>query len=43
MLKEKYNFFLEPEKKIWLEVGFGNGNHLIELAKRNYDKHFYAF
>ena len=38
MLKEKYNFFLEPEKKIWLEVGFGNGNHLIELAKRYYDK-----
>ena len=36
--KQKYNFFLETEKKIWLEVGFGNGYHLVELAKRNYDK-----
>ena len=36
--KQKYNFFLETEKKIWLEVGFGNGHHLVELAKRNYDK-----
>ena len=36
--KQKYNFSLEPEKKIWLEVGFGNGHHLVELAKRNYDK-----
>ena len=38
LLKEKYNFFLETEKKIWLEVGFGNGQHLVELAKRNCDK-----
>lgn len=38
LLKQKYNFFLETEKKIWLEVGFGNGHHLVELAKRNYDK-----
>ncbi|MDC3018084.1 tRNA (guanosine(46)-N7)-methyltransferase TrmB [Paracoccaceae bacterium] len=38
LLKQKYNFFLEKKKKIWLEVGFGNGNHLVELAKRNYDK-----
>ena len=38
LLKEKYNFFLETEKKVWVEVGFGNGYHLIELAKRNYDK-----
>ena len=36
--KQKYNFFLETDKKIWLEVGFGNGHHLVELAKRNYDK-----
>ena len=36
--KQKYNFSLETEKKIWLEVGFGNGHHLVELAKRNYDK-----
>ena len=36
--KQKYNFFLETEKKVWLEVGFGNGHHLVELAKRNYDK-----
>ena len=38
LLKEKYNFFLATENKIWLEVGFGNGRHLVELAKRNYDK-----
>ena len=38
LLKQKYNFTLKTEKKIWLEVGFGNGNHLVELAKRNYDK-----
>ena len=36
--KQRYNFSLELEKKIWLEVGFGNGHHLVELAKRNYDK-----
>ncbi len=36
--KQMYNFFKETEKKIWLEVGFGNGQHLIELAKKNYDK-----
>jgi tRNA (guanine-N7-)-methyltransferase len=38
MLKEKYDGFLETKKKIWLEVGFGNGHHLVELAKRNCDK-----
>ena len=38
LLKQKYNFTLKTEKKIWLEVGFGNGHHLVELAKRNYDK-----
>ena len=38
LLKEKYNFSPKTEKKIWLEVGFGNGYHLVELAKRNYDK-----
>ena len=38
LLKQKYNFSLKTEKKIWLEVGFGNGLHLVELAKRNYDK-----
>ena len=38
LLKQKYNFSLKTEKKIWLEVGFGNGHHLVELAKRNYDK-----
>ena len=36
--KQRYELSLELEKKIWLEVGFGNGNHLVELAKRNYDK-----
>ena len=36
--KQKYNFFLETKKRIWIEVGFGNGHHLVELAKRNYDK-----
>ena len=46
MLEKKYNFFLESsfslktKKKIWLEVGFGNGQHLVELAKRNSDKLF---
>ena len=38
LLNQKYNFFLETKKKIWLEVGFGNGQHLVELAKRNFDK-----
>ena len=38
LLEKKYNFSLKTEKKIWLEVGFGNGHHLVELAKRNYDK-----
>ena len=38
ILKEKYDGFLDTKKKIWLEVGFGNGHHLVELAKRNYDK-----
>ena len=33
LLKQKYNFSLKTEKKIWLEVGFGNGHHLVELAK----------
>ena len=36
--KQRYNFSLESDKKIWLEVGFGNGHHLVELAKRNFDK-----
>ena len=38
LYKQQYNFFLKTEKEIWLEVGFGNGLHLVELAKRNYDK-----
>ena len=38
LLKQKYNLSLKTEEKIWLEVGFGNGHHLVELAKRNYDK-----
>jgi tRNA (guanine-N(7)-)-methyltransferase len=38
LLKQEYNFFLETKQNIWLEVGFGNGHHLVELAKRNYDK-----
>ena len=44
ILQKKYNFFLESsfsletKKNIWLEVGFGNGQHLVELAKRNSDK-----
>ena len=38
LYKQQYHFFLETEKRIWLEVGFGNGHHLVELAKRNYDK-----
>ena len=44
LLQKNYNFSLEnslsPEqkKKIWLEIGFGNGQHLVELAKRNSDK-----
>ena len=33
LLKQKYNLSLKTEKKIWLEVGFGNGHHLVELAK----------
>ena len=46
MLQKKYNFFLghsfflESNRDIWLEVGFGNGGHLVELAKRNSDKLF---
>ena len=36
--KQRYELSLDLEKKIWLEVGFGNGHHLVELAKRNYDK-----
>ena len=36
--KQRYELSLELEKKIWLEVGFGNGHHLVELAKRNCDK-----
>ena len=44
MLQKNYNlssensFLVETKKKIWLEVGFGNGQHLIELAKRGSDK-----
>ena len=38
MHKEKYDFSLKTKKKVWLEVGFGNGFHLVELAKRNSDK-----
>ena len=38
LLKQEYNFVLETKQNIWLEVGFGNGHHLVELAKRNYDK-----
>ena len=38
LLKQKYKLSLKTQKKIWLEVGFGNGYHLVELAKRNYDK-----
>ena len=38
LYKQQYNFSLETEKRIWLEVGFGNGHHLVELAKRNCDK-----
>lgn len=36
--KEKYDFSLKTKKKVWVEVGFGNGLHLVELAKRNSDK-----
>ena len=35
LLKQEYNFYLETKQKIWVEVGFGNGHHLVELAKRN--------
>ena len=38
MHKEKYDFSIKTKKKVWLEVGFGNGLHLVELAKRNSDK-----
>ena len=44
ILQKKYSLSLEnslsleTKKKIWLEVGFGNGQHLVELAKRNSDK-----
>ena len=38
MHKEKYDFSLKTKKKVWLEVGFGNGLHLVELAKKNSDK-----
>ena len=38
MHKEKYEFSLKTKEKVWLEVGFGNGLHLVELAKRNSDK-----
>ena len=38
MHKEKYDFSFKTRKKVWLEVGFGNGLHLVELAKRNSDK-----
>ena len=38
LYKQQYNFSLRNREKIWLEVGFGNGHHLVELAKRNYDK-----
>ena len=43
-LQKKYSLSLEnslsleTKKKFWLEVGFGNGQHLVELAKRNSDK-----
>ena len=43
-LQKKYSLSLEnsisleTKKEIWLEVGFGNGLHLVELAKRNSDK-----
>ena len=46
MLQKKYNFSLgrsfalKTKKSIWLEIGFGNGQHLVELAKRNSDKLF---
>ena len=36
--KEKYDCSLKTKKKVWVEVGFGNGLHLVELAKRNSDK-----
>ena len=38
MHREKYDFSFKTKKKVWLEVGFGNGLHLVELAKRNSDK-----
>ena len=43
-LQKKYSLSLEnsisleTKKEVWLEVGFGNGLHLVELAKRNSDK-----
>ena len=43
-LQKKYSLSLEngisleTKKKIWLEVGFGDGRHLVELAKRNSEK-----
>ena len=36
--KEKYDVSLKTKKKVWVEIGFGNGLHLVELAKRNSDK-----
>jgi len=45
MLQKNYNFSLvnnfslETKKNIWLEVGFGNGQHLVELAKKDPDKY----
>ena len=39
MLFEKYNVGIEEEKKkCWLEIGFGDGQHIVELARKNTEK-----
>ena len=37
---EPQSFFAVPPKEVWLEIGFGGGEHLAELAFRNPDVGF---
>lgn len=46
ILEKGYNFlwdfykYIDEKKPIWIEIGSGNGDYIVEIADRNRDKYF---
>ena len=40
--KDPVSLFPQPVKKLWLEIGFGGGEHLLELARRKPEIGFFG-